>query len=57
MVGANRLYLRSEIDTISSRVGRDIWTERGGWYTIPDTTVHIHHCRHIWNSKLVRKKI
>ena len=57
LVGANRLYLRSEIDTISSRVGRDIWTERGGWYTIPDTTVHIHHCRHIWNSKLVRKKI
>ena len=57
MVNANRLYLRSEIDTISARVGRDIWTERGGWYTIPDTTVHIHHCRHIWNSKLVRKKI
>jgi len=57
MVGANRLYLRSEIDTISARVGRDIWTERGGWYTIPETTVHINHCRHIWNSKLVRKKI
>ena len=57
MVTANRLYLRSEIDTISARVGRDIWTERGGWYTVPDTTVHIHHCRHIWNSKLVRKKI
>jgi len=57
MVNSNRLYLRSEIDTISARVGRDIWTERGGWYTIPDTTVHIHHCRHIWNSKLVRKKI
>jgi len=57
MVNANRLYLRSEIDTISARVGRDIWTERGGWYTIPDTTVHINHCRHIWNSKLVRKKI
>lgn len=57
MVGANRLYLRSEIDTISARVGRDIWTERGGWYTIPDTNVHIHHCRHIWNSKLVRKKL
>jgi len=57
LVSANRLYLRSEIDTISARVGRDIWTERGGWYTIPDTTVHINHCRHIWNSKLVRKKI
>jgi DNA-binding Lrp family transcriptional regulator len=57
LVSANRLYLRNEIDTISARVGRDIWMERGGWYTIPDTTVHIHHCRHIWNSKLVRKKI
>lgn len=57
MVASNRLYLRSEIDTISARVGRDIWTERGGWYTVPDTDIHIHHCRHIWNSKLVRKKI
>jgi len=57
LIGLNRYYTRKEIDTISSRVDRDVWKERGGWYTIPDTTIHINHCRHAWNSKLVRKKL
>ena len=57
LIGLNRYYTRNEIDTISSRVDRDVWKERGGWYTIPDTTIHINHCRHAWNSKLVRKKL
>jgi predicted transcriptional regulator len=57
LIGLNRYYTRKEIDTISSRVDRDVWKERGGWYTIPDTDVHINHCRHAWNSKLVRKKL
>jgi len=57
LIGLNRYYTRQEIDTISSRVDRDVWKERGGWYTIPDTDVHINHCRHSWNSKLVRKKL
>ena len=57
LIGLNRYYTRTEIDTISSRVDRDVWKERGGWYTIPDTTIHINHCRHAWNSKLVRKKL
>jgi predicted transcriptional regulator len=57
LIGLNRYYTRTEIDTISSRVDRDVWKERGGWYTIPDTDVHINHCRHAWNSKLVRKKL
>ena len=57
LIGLNRYYTRKEIDTISSRVDRDVWKERGGWYTIPDTDVHINHCRHSWNSKLVRKKL
>jgi predicted transcriptional regulator len=57
LIGLNRYYTRQEIDTISSRVDRDVWKERGGWYTIPNTDVHINHCRHSWNSKLVRKKL
>jgi predicted transcriptional regulator len=57
LIGLNRYYTRTEIDKISSRVDRDVWKERGGWYTIPDTDVHINHCRHAWNSKLVRKKL
>lgn len=57
MIDLNRYYTRTEIDSISARVGRDVWKERGGWYTIPDTTVHLNHCRHAWLSKLVRKKL
>lgn len=57
LIGLNRYYTRKEIDQISSRVDRDVWKERGGWYTIPDTEIHINHCRHAWNSKLVRKKL
>lgn len=57
LIGLNRYYTRQEIDQISSRVDRDVWKERGGWYTIPDTEIHINHCRHAWNSKLVRKKL
>ena len=57
LIGLNRYYTRTEIDTISSRVDRDVWKQRGGWYTIPDTDIHINHCRHSWNSKLVRKKL
>ena len=57
LIGLNRYYTRNEIDTISSRVDRDVWKERGGWYTIPDTEIHINHCRHAWNSTLVRKKL
>lgn len=57
LIDLNRYYTRQEIDQISSRVDRDVWKERGGWYTIPDTEIHINHCRHAWNSKLVRKKL
>jgi predicted transcriptional regulator len=57
LIGLNRYYTRNEIDEISSRVDRNVWKERGGWYTVPDTDIHIHHCRHTWASKLVRKKL
>ena len=57
MISLNKMYTRSEIDTISARVGEDVWKYRGGWYTIPGTTDHIHHCRHIWNSKVVKRKL
>ena len=57
LIELNKFYTRDEINTISSRVGEDVWKHRGGWYTIPNTNRHIHHCRHIWQSKLVRKKL
>ena len=57
LIELNKFYTRDEINTISSRVGEDVWKHRGGWYTVPNTNRHIHHCRHIWQSKLVRRKL
>jgi hypothetical protein len=33
LIDANRKYTREELNTISSRVDRDVWKYRGGWYT------------------------
>ena len=52
----NRLYTKDEINTISSRVDRDVWRYRGGWYTNPDTQVSTPWCRHEWIQQLVVKR-
>jgi predicted transcriptional regulator len=57
MVEQNKLYTREEIDTISQRLGYDVWKRRGGWRTIAGTTTHVPHCRHIWQSKLYRRRV
>lgn len=51
----NRLYSRSEIETISARLGYSVFDRRGGWWTEPDGT-HSPSCRHIWQSAVVVKK-
>ena len=51
----NRLYSRSEIETISARVGFSVFDRRGGWWTEPNG-VHSPSCRHIWQSQIVVKK-
>jgi len=58
MVGFNRLYTRAEITQMSALLGYDVWMRRGGWMTVKGTSpaVHVPYCRHIWASKLVRKK-
>lgn len=56
LMGLNRLYTRDEINTISSRVDRDVWKYRGGWYTNPDTQVSTPWCRHEWIQQLVVKR-
>ena len=55
LMKANKLYTRQEIDAMSNEVGGSVWLMRGGWYTKPDTTIHVPHCRHEWQSNLVRK--
>ena len=56
LMGLNRLYTKSEINTISGRVDRDVWRYRGGWYTNPDTQVSTPWCRHEWIQQLVVKR-
>lgn len=56
LMSLNRLYTRDEINSISSRVDRDVWRYRGGWYTNPDTQVSTPWCRHEWIQQLVVKR-
>jgi predicted transcriptional regulator len=58
VVDANRVYSREDINAMSAILGYDVWKRRGGWYTIPDSEPAIHRpsCRHIWASKVVRRR-
>lgn len=55
MVGLNRMYTRDEINQISSAIGRDVWTFRGGWYHNPETDVNTPSCRHLWQQHITVK--
>ncbi len=56
LLDANKMYSRSEIETMSARLGYSVWDRRGGWYTIPGTTEHSPSCRHQWVSNIVTRK-
>ena len=56
LMDLNRLYSREEIETISTRVDRNVWNYRGGYWTNADTRVTTPYCRHIWNQQLIVKK-
>lgn len=45
-----------DIQDISAREGRDVFADRGGWYTNPNTGVSQPFCRHYWRQSLVRLK-
>ena len=49
----NRLYTREEIETISIKLGRDVWRYRGGWYHNPETGKTTPWCRHEWAQQVV----
>lgn len=34
------------------KYGMNAWANRGGWYTRPNTEIHIPHCRHSWIQEL-----
>jgi hypothetical protein len=56
LIALDRAFTREEIDTVSGRVGRDIWFERGGWYHNPNTGQTTPFCRHIWKFILTKKQ-
>ena len=56
LLSLNRSYSRQDIDSISSRVDRNVWTYRGGWYTNPKTKKTTPWCRHEWIQQLVVKQ-
>lgn len=56
LMNLSRSYTREEINTISSRVDRDVWVYKGGFYTNPDTQITTPWCRHLWFQSIVTKK-
>jgi hypothetical protein len=55
LLEANKMYSRSEIETMSARLGYSVWDRRGGWWT-KDKGVHSESCRHRWVSNIVTRK-
>lgn len=56
---AGRLYTLDQLKLLRNdfnQTGIDIFTKRGGWYTIPGTNRHRPFCRHIWEQQVIRKK-
>jgi len=51
----NKLWSRSEIESMSMRMGYSVWDRRGGFWTKPNGD-HSISCRHEWRSNIVMKK-
>lgn len=56
LMSMEKLYTRGEIESLSARLGYDVFARAGGWWTIPDTNIHSPKCRHTWNAVVVVKK-
>ena len=56
LLEADKMYSRSEIESISARLGYSVWDRRGGWYTEPGTNEHSPSCRHEWVSNIVTRR-
>lgn len=35
------------------KYGMNAWTNRGGWYTKPNTDIHVPHCRHSFIQQII----
>lgn len=50
LVKNKRYWSRTEIETVSERVGFSVWDRRGGWWGKSPT------CRHFWKVNILTKK-
>jgi len=60
MLDANRLYTRSEIDSLNNDMqdfNTDVWKYKGGWYHDPARDVNVPQCRHYWQNVIVKRKM
>jgi len=55
LLTADKMYSRSDIESISARLGYSVWDRRGGWWTEADGT-HSESCRHRWVSNIVTRR-
>jgi ribosomal protein S25 len=55
LINANKFYTRSDIESMSARLGYSVWDRRGGWWTMPNGK-HSESCRHEWRSNIVKRK-
>jgi hypothetical protein len=56
LLNLDLLYTKDEIRAMQNDIGTDVWTFKGGWYTKPNTNIHLPYCRHTWHQYLVKKK-
>jgi hypothetical protein len=50
-----KVWSREDIDFISSKIGYNAFSYRGGWYHNPKTDINTPWCRHIWKQEIVYK--
>jgi len=55
LIGLNKLYTREEINLMSAKEDRNVWTLRGGWYHNPNTGINQPQCRHTWRQVIVKE--
>jgi hypothetical protein len=56
LLEAKKMYSRSEIESMSARLGYSVWNRGGGWYTVKGTNIHEPSCRHEWKTNVVTRK-
>lgn len=52
MLNKDKLYSRSDIETLNNEQGLDVWESRGGWWN--KGGVSVPFCRHIWKQTVIK---